>query len=70
MERIEQGYAQSDRQGTLRFLTVFFRLRKMGTMGEFIPQAPCLGTRPQTSSSLRGDGSFLIRERYKQKTEA
>ena len=39
------------------------------TMGEFIPQTPSLGTHPQTPSSLRGDGSLLIRERYERKTE-
>ena len=70
MGRIEPGYAQSDRQGTLRFLTGFFRLREMGTMGEFIPQTPSLGTHPQTPSSLRAYGSFFIWEWYERKTEA
>ena len=34
-------------------------LRDRGAMGEFIPQAPCPGTRPRTPSSLRAYGSFL-----------
>ena len=39
-------------------------------MGDFIPQAPCLGTSPQTPSSLRAYGSFFIWEWYERKTEA
>ena len=34
-------------------------LRDRGTLGDFIPQTPSLGTRPQTPSSLRAYGSFL-----------
>ncbi len=29
-------------------------------MGDFIPQSPCLGTRPQTPSPLRDDYTFLL----------
>ena len=34
-------------------------LRNRGTMGDFIPQTPSLGTSPQTPSSLRADCSLL-----------
>ena len=34
-------------------------LRDKGTLGDFIPQTPSLGTRPQTPSSLRVYSSFL-----------
>ena len=53
---VESGfYAPAVRQVTLRSLTAFSLFRfALGTMGDFIPQAPCLGTYPQTPSPLRG----------------
>ena len=52
---VESGfYAPAVRQVTLCSLTTFSEsLRDMGTMGDFIPQAPSLGTSPQTPSPLR-----------------
>ena len=55
VQRMERGSAGSPRQVPLRSLTAFFldRFAIGGTLGDFIPQTPSLGTSPQTPSSLR-----------------
>ena len=55
VQRMERGFAGSPRQVPLRSLTAFFldRFAIGGTLGDFIPQTPSLGTSPQTPSSLR-----------------
>ena len=52
--RLIEKFAEIHRQVSLCSLTTFSEsLRDMGTMGDFIPQAPSLGTSPQTPSPLR-----------------
>ena len=62
VQRMERGSAGSPRQVPLRSLTAFFldRFAIGGTLGDFIPQTPSLGTSPQTPFlASRGFKPFL-----------
>ncbi|MGN0759079.1 MAG: hypothetical protein ACI4MU_07800, partial [Candidatus Ventricola sp.] len=60
----QTGFQSTHRQVTLRSLTAFSLIAsRLGTLGDFIPQTPSLGTRPQTPSSLRAVSNSFAKNR-------